>query len=116
MLELGVNYLKSALGQGATASRALTLETISRSGHSTVSVPAKETAPCVTKFTGQPAKKDRHLEAVNLWLKVKLTLWLKQRSLSRGGLVPKRLLSALIIVCLGLVSPRSHKGTKLKWL
>lgn len=53
MLELGVSYLKFALGQGDTASRALTLlETIGRSVPSAVSVPANEITPCVMKFTG----------------------------------------------------------------
>lgn len=85
MPELGISYLKSALGQGATASRALTLQTSGRSGPSAAFVPRNEVTPCVMKFSGGAARKNGHPAAINLWLKVKLTLWLKERSLSRDG-------------------------------
>lgn len=80
MLELAVSSLKSALGQGATASRSLMLDAIRRSDPSAASVPTDGITPCVVKFTGQPARKNRHLASTNLWLKVKLTLWLKEMS------------------------------------
>lgn len=68
MLEPGVSSLKSALGQGATVSRALTLEAMGRSDPSAASVPTNGITPCVMKSTGQPARKNRHLASTNLKL------------------------------------------------
>lgn len=42
--------------------------------------------PCVMKFSRWPARKNGHPAVINLCLKVKLTLRLKESSSSRGGL------------------------------
>lgn len=86
MPEPGISYLKSALGERATASQALTLQTSGRSAPSAAFVPSDEITPCVMKCGGQRARKNGYPAVINLWIKVKLTLWLKERSLSRGGL------------------------------
>lgn len=117
MPEPGISYLKSALGERATASQALTLQTSGRSAPSAAFVPSDEITPYVMKCSGQRARKNGYPAVINLWIKVKLTLWLKERSLSRGRLVLEHLLSALIIAGLVFVSPphpRSRKGIKFK--
>lgn len=79
MPELGISYLKSALGQDATARRVLTLQTNGRSGPSAAFAPSNEITLCVLKCSEPPARKNGQPTVVNVWLTVKLTLWLKER-------------------------------------
>lgn len=57
MPELGISYLKSALGRGAMARRALALQTSSRSGPPAAFAPSNEITLCVVKFSEPPARK-----------------------------------------------------------